>query len=349
MPTTIAFDSKEFSIKGVTGDYFCLIGAGVKLDNSSNFRRNIQRITSELSEKYSIGLSRPVFDSHTLIKKIGGYEGAKNFCTDLINGVRPHIQEVKIYHTNIPPYKVKRLFVYNGSSGHQETMSPIEYMKRHKTSYVSLCAWKYCETPDDGVMDLQLDYYEGQKTKAWDILKGHNPKMYFRGDLCNPSISLADCILFSIDYLIKSYYYNDRMKVCDESIRKAIRSIGLDGDSDFIGQPHFEKIIPYSSDMANTCDYSVHPIIFVCPEKRPEAFTNQEYREMLTFMPVMDEIVRFAFEHSGSIKFFDISQDYLIAKPGDYFAYWGLYGKGIFETLKFHSDVLPLDLSTMKK
>lgn len=72
--------------------------------------------------------------------------------------------------------------------------------------------------------------------------------------------------------------------------------------------------------------------------------TNQQYREMIEYMPVMDATVEMACGEEGSVKFYDATQDYLLARPGDFCVFYGPRGKEMCDTLRQHVGVEPVDM-----
>lgn len=134
-------------------------------------------------------------------------------------------------------------------------------------------------------------------------------------------------------------------KLSDKSVRQALRDLSLKEEPVFIGQPDLRKMVPYTRDQVVTRDMIKRPVFFVYPEKRPDGVDNQQYREMLEFIPVMDRVVSEALEVGGCVKFYDASQDFMLVQEGDRFAFFGDRGREVCQSLLIHVAVVPLDLS----
>jgi len=340
----IAFDSKEFNVKGVFKDFFCPLGMGVTIRDEHVFHEAYCKAIEASASRHHIKQKRPVFDSYTLARILGGLDSAADFYETLIGDLRPHIEHVHVFYTMIPPRKVPKVFMYGVQT---EVRDPVDFLKEHKAGYVVLCAWKYLQTvPEEKRSEsMYLDFFEAKRTRAWDAIEPAKPQLFIRGDTCNPCVAMADGLLAVMDRQLKRNYYLDGMKLSDRSINHALRTLSIRGDPVFIGQPDLRKIVPYSRDQVVTADLVRRPIYFLCPEKRPEGMDNPKYREMIEFMPVMDKIVQLACRDRGCIKFYDHSQDYLLAREGDHFAFFGEIGRGMCESLRKHVAVAPLDLS----
>jgi len=227
-----------------------------------------------------------------------------------------------------------------------ETKDPVEFLWEHRVGYVALCGWKYSEVllEQEHSRAMYLDFFEARRTRAWDRLSIYNPHLVIRGDTCCPSIAMADCILAVVDWTLKRMFYAEKKKLGDDSIRASLRRIGINGEPMFIGQPDLKKIVPYTRDMVVSNHLISRPIFFLCTEKRPEGMTNQQYREMIEYMPVMDATVEMACDNEGSVKFYDVTQDYMLARPGDFCVFYGPQGKEMCDTLRQHVAVEPVDM-----
>jgi hypothetical protein len=296
----------------------------------------------------SIRQNRRVFDSYSLARILGGLDSSADFYDELIRGLRPHIEFVHVFYTVIPPSKVPRIFVYEIQT---EAQDPIAFLKEHKAGYVVLCAWKYSQmlSEEERADRVYLDFFEAKRTRAWDALEALHPRLFVRGDMCNPCLAMADGILAVIDRQLKRNYYLDGMKLSDKSVRQSLRDLSLKGEPVFIGQPDLRRIVPYSRDQVVTRDLIKRPIFFLCPEKRPDGVDNQQHREMIEFMPVMDRVVSEALEVGGCIKFYDASQDFMLVQKDDRFAFFGDRGREVCQSLLRHVAILPLDLSDSRQ
>lgn len=342
--SVIAMDSKEFNIPGAVRDFFCPIGVGIRIPDEESFSLAYRKAVTSRVSRWNMRQKRSVFDSYSLTKILGGQDSSRRFYEEILAEVKSHIDHVYVFYTTIYPSKIQKLFVYESGTVSQD---PIDFLKEHKAGYVVLCGWKYSEMTSESERtdSIYLDFFEAKATKAWDTLKFRNPKLFCRGDSCNPSIAMADGVLGLIDRQLKRNYYVDMEKLSDRSVDHALRDLGLKGEAVFIGQPDLKKIIPYSRDQILTRDHVAHPIFFLSPEKRPEGVDNQQYREMIEYMPVMDALVERACDANGCVKFYDATQDYLLAREDDFFAFYGKTGEGIFESIKHHVKVKPIDFS----
>jgi len=147
--SVVAFDSKEFNVKGVFKDFFCPIGVGVRFDDEEAFQNDYCEAVAASASRHRIRLNRRVFDSYSVARVPGGLDSAADFYEGLVKELRAHIGFVHVFYTVIPPAKVPRIFVYEMQT---EVVNPVDFLKEHKAGYVALCAWKYlqleAERPD---------------------------------------------------------------------------------------------------------------------------------------------------------------------------------------------------------
>jgi len=348
MPSVVAFDSKDFYIPGNVQDFFCPIGIGLTVADANRFSEVYRKTIREIASKKRIKLKRSVFDSYTVSKLLGGEDSGRAFYDEVLAELKGHISYAHVFHTQIYPRKVQRILIYESTK--TRALDPIEFLQENKAGYVVLCGWKYSETvpPEQRADMIYLDYFQAKRTHAWDALRLLHPHLYSRGDTCNPCVAMADGVLSLLDRQLKRNFYYDSEKLSDHSIVHALRDLGLKGESVFVGQPDFKKIIPYSSDQALTSDLIARPMHFLCSEKRPESLTSEQHREMLSLMPMMDRLVETACDANGCIKFYDSTEDYLKAKEGDVFAYYGDAGRQMHGVLCNHIKLAPLDLLAEK-
>ena len=348
MGTVVAFDSKEFNIKGVFKDFFCPIGIGLTVRDVDAFQEAYCRAVEAAVARRGMTKRRRVFDSYTLARLLGGLDSAADFYEEIVRDLHGYLDHVHLFFTIIPPAKVPAVLVYDTQP---EAKNPVDFLKEHRAGYVALCAWKYSQiVPNEARADrAYLDFFEAKRTKAWDSLTTMHPVLFIRGDTCNPCLAMADGLLSVLDRQMKRNYYIEDMKLSDKSVGHALRYLSLRGEPVFIGQPDLRKIVPYSRDQVVTSSLVRRPVFFICPEKRPDGLDNAEYREMLGFMPIMNLIVDEALKAGGCIKFYDATQDFLLVQPNDRFAFFGERGRGMCEALQKHLPIIPLDLAGLEK
>jgi len=276
---------------------------------------------------------------------LGGPDAAKDFYAAVLETVRPQIDFVYLFYTIIPPRKVPRVYLYGEEQ--TATQDPVEFLDAHKAGYVVLCAWKYSEVvpPKERAELVYLDYFQTERTRAWDALSLLKPLLFIRGDTCNPCVAMADELLSLVDRQLKRNLYIDNERLDDRSIVHALRDLRLKGTPIFIGQPDLKKIVPYTRDKVVSSDFVARPVHFLSLERRPKEMDNKAYREMVNLMPIMDHLVESACEIEGSIKLYDATEDYLLARPGDLFAFYGNDGREMCNMLGQHVAIKPLDLT----
>lgn len=345
MPSVVAFDSKDFSLPGTKRDFFCPIGVGITIPDRDKFSNAYRQKAKELAARKGITLKRSVFDSYTVSKLLGGQDSGRSFYDELLGDLRSQISHVHIFHTEIYPKQVPKVFMYEPTR--TRALDPVEFLKQNKAGYVALCGWKYSELvlEEERADMVCLDYFQAKRTHAWDALKQLHPRLYAKGDTCNPCIAMADGLLGLVDRQLKRNFYMDRERVSDTSVKHVLRDLGLKGEPVFIGQPDLKKIVPYSPDQVMSSEYIARPIHFMCPDKRPDGMTGEEHRQMVSLMPVMDKLVEMACDSDGCVKFYDASEDYLKARDGDVFGYFDERGKQMHDSLSRHIRLISVDLS----
>jgi hypothetical protein len=261
--------------------------------------------------------------AYTVLSALGRRQGA-DFLEDFLSELKQHIAELNIYYTTIPSTKIPSVRVYgNDRTGVQE-MKPMAFLDKLIPSYAHCCAWKYAEDHVHDTTPLVSDYFEGEETDAWRILRGlPSFTVYFGGDNCNCYVSVADIIARITDERI----YRNRAKLFKGDIESLLSDLPV--QSVFIDQ--LGMIAPVTKNRMDVAKKLAHPVIFIVKEGIESQMlgASANERDLIEESPLMTKVFNLAYELDGCYKFFDSRLDQSIIREEDYLLCLGANGLGL--------------------
>jgi hypothetical protein len=313
MDIATAFDAKEYHA-GLFVDFFAPIGLGVSVVNYNKFKVEYTKLWRDIFEDKSLEQQRMVYCSRDLSTL---YPEKKELLEEaFIEGIRSYLIETNFFFTILPKDKI----IY--SRGWDKQLPAHEFMKKNVNSYSYLCAWRYSKNSPP-ISAYLLDEFQGEETNAWWDLTKLRPKIYYRGDMSNPLISTADMVLDFLDYDLRA------KKLRDDVIRDELRKVGLSGDKQYIGIPHFREIVPISTNQIDKEHFRARPVCYLIFEDRPKLMETEEWTQTKVYSNMTSFAIKTAFEKEGCVKIYDPYSDYKFLSRNDVFIWNGNRGKEI--------------------
>lgn len=228
--TVVAFDAKEFQrgkpdriLKGGVSTneflgFHTQLGVGVEFRNEKQFVESYLAKSKSLQTSFGINLAVP-FASSTELRRTLTDERARAFVDQLITDVQGFIQRVHFSYVVLPRHTVDEISVGGN-------MCPIKQIPRTQFlnnlgpvfSYLTAYTYLWFDRFNATGKEFHIDAFISKETMAWQALtKATSPKIYFKGDECNPFINCADLLAYMTDVKL----FNRRLKLEPHDLRYA--------------------------------------------------------------------------------------------------------------------------------
>ncbi|MFQ5910050.1 MAG: hypothetical protein ACE5IJ_04925 [Thermoplasmata archaeon] len=219
--------------------------------------------------------------------------------------------------------------IYGTRSGTQMVTIP-ELIGKIENPYPAICAWKLTDVTGIYNQHFLLDHFEGEESRAWYELVGHNEvSLVPKGSACNPYISAIDIFLRTVNRKLEM----ERSPLTPTSLREVLENIGSEIE-DF--EPHVHHITnedinmvkPITPKRIPTEFFVKHPIFFIYNEQE-----IKDERTEIESSPLMQEIHDLAYENLGGVLFYSSRTSPKVMRPRDYFVTYGPKGDASYSRL----------------
>lgn len=362
----VAFDAKRFQRirRGWNEDetkeektrvFLSQLGAGVTIPEPDEFARVYVEVSQDLKQRFDLDYTTPFFSSTYLKDHLNPAEAA-DFVRQLVSRVQDHIESVHCSY--IAPFAPDMSSIEVGGMGCVKQRIPAtRFIEELGLSFSYLTALSYIWTHDaadfDG-MEMHIDAFRSRRTRAWDIVKDKGrPKIFYRGDECNPFISCADIVAFHLDSLLAA----KKLKLFPDKIKQAFNHYRFDTTSRFFDSSSLNY---YRWQTDQTIDLSsrlARPAIFLSIDQFAAAGSRgqeddvqasrdevaagkpRRYDAALRQSPVYQTALKYAYRENGCVKLFNPNEDKGNVKSGDVFVYAGPDSERIGKILQDMVDV----------
>ncbi|ABK77239.1 conserved hypothetical protein [Cenarchaeum symbiosum A] len=274
--TIVGFDSKQFT-RGKTQyasamgkDYRyhgfnTQLGVGVSTEQPERFVEEYVSLNEKLKEGFGISRNALFFSSRHLENSLGVSKAA-SFADQLIAGMQEHIKSVHFSYVILSRSSLPRIMV--GGLQHYKKIMPTDafidnlgpmfsYLTAH--SFLWMRGYKNAEK-----VELHINSFRSKFTPAWNqIIDNTEPKIFIKGNECNPYISCASIIAFLTDVKLR----RQMLDLNVENLGKIWAGHSFDTSTQFFDK----KNIPYYSwkdnSNINITGYLARPVIFLSVDK----------------------------------------------------------------------------------
>jgi len=365
---TIAFDAKQFrrgkviivpSEDGSTEKYFGFnsqLGIGVTFSKEPEFLEKYIKKNEELRQSFKIEEKLPFFSS-TQLKRSIGLPKTIAFVDQLISEIQDTIDAIHCSYIILPPKKIKTVAVGGFRSSVVNKPTP-QFIDNLGPMFSYLTANSYLFRNDYSLpsnVEFLIDAFRSNRTRAWEnIVSVIEPKVYWRGDECNPFISCADLIAFLTDAKL----YDQKLKLEPTDLSKAWNAYSFDINVHYYDNRSLGLYTWKTNDIINVTRYIAKPTVFLAVDE----FEKPEYAETITesltqeigvsdrtgvrkFHNVIKRsdvyysALRYAFNKSGSMKIFHRYEDMDTIRDGDVFVYVGENSKKVGQGFQHAFDI----------
>jgi hypothetical protein len=353
---TVAFDAKSFRrgkyIPVVQGGisspqykgFNSQLGIGIVFKNDDKFVDTYESKIKELRKSFEIQDALPFYSS-TYLKQIIGLNKAIPFADQLIQEIQGYIDRIHCTYAVLPPATIPEVqvggfkcpSVYIPTRKFLDVLGP---MFSYLTAYSFIFENRFNDISN---LDFHIDAFRSRQTEAWQaVLKNTKPKIFFRGDECNPFISCADIIAFLTDAKL----YSQRLKLERDSLYKVWQDYSFKTTSHFLDHTTL-GMYTWKADMP--IDYRkflAKPTIFLLIDEiekaeyglNDEAIPKEDvgveietslrpkprkFHEVIKKTDVYYSAVRYAYLKKGCVKIFRRDEDMDMIEDGDILVYVG--------------------------
>ena len=335
------------------------LGVGAIIADDAGFAMAFAGKSGELRESFGIKEKLPFFSS-TQLKQILGLRKAISFADKTITAVQGLIESVHCSYTILPPKTIETIPVGGFKSSlidkpTNEFIDSLGPMFSYLTAHSYLYQNRYVVEDN---MDFHIDSFRSKRTKAWDRLIGSvSPKIFWRGDECNPFIACADLLAFLTDVKL----YNQRLKLEPNDIKKIWSDYSFDVTVNFYDKKSLHVYSWSDNENIDIIPYIARPTIFLAVDDvetlaysndSPAPTTEEEisdkpvvrkFNQVIKQSDVYHSAVRYAFQKHGSVKIFHRHEDMKAVRDGDVFVYVGSNSKMVGESFRdaYEIELLP--------
>lgn len=254
------------------------------------------------------------------LKSTVGVAKARQISRDFLKAIMSEISEVTFCYSVFPTMKIPYTWIYT-QDPMRKKISILKFVQMIQAGYALFAAHHRKKlSPNLGVM---LDHFDFPITQAWQEISAYSDvRVYVRGDLCNPRISLADLLLDLMECDIWRLNRQDALGV--------LKNICPTAKTEVECLSNIDIMRPLTRTQTDLSTHMAHPIVFLAKEGLPGE------SKMLETSPLMCAARNMACELGGCAKIFEPGpvDQRLIGKGVDYFVHRGPIGRGVVKTLR---------------
>ena len=344
--------------------FYTPLGAGVLFKNEDLFNRAYLEAIQELSDQFGLSINFPICCSTQLKKEIG-LKKAIPFCDCLVKKLQDYLDLICISYVVLPPATIPTVTV-GGTKSQEITIDTLAFLRNLSPMFSYITAWNFMRRHKYSGHEIVVDGFSSKTTVAWDELVDIKaPRIFPRGDECNPFISLADIIAFLTDAKLYSTDFEHR-RLTPENVKYVWEGYSFDIDCHYLDRGLYSKYKWYSNDLIDIRPYLAHPVVFLLiddiekfgtappplPANQmtlPQGEIPKKFREVIQRMPPYHAALSYAYVLGGSVQFFDKYIDSDKIRDGDVLVYMGETSKKIALTYKDAFEVEVLQLIELRK
>jgi len=205
-------------------------------------------------------------------------------------------------------------------------------------------------------LQLYMDAFRSRHTKAWKMITDAlSPRVFMRGDECNPFISCADIVAFLTD--VKLYKAHRRLEPHD--IREVWSGYGFETTVRFFDGRNMPYYTWRSDDMIDFSGYLARPVVFLAIDDIESGMRDgpgagddepvdhmdadperpRRFNRVIKESDVYHGALRYASDKGGCVKIFSRREDLGLVRDGDVFVYVGARSKAIGDSLRDAFDI----------
>lgn len=371
-----AFDSKPFNrtsavkaqgpaaVKGYTG-HSTQLGTGVIIPNVEAFTDEFVANFAAIKGDFGIDTPLPFMPTNGLLKY--GRDKAVAFADKLVTSIQDAIEGMYCCHVVLPPKKYKTIKV-GGTQCPAEHIQCRSFIDKLGPMFSYLTAESYIHGAKGAAehTEIRIDSFVSKQTVAWNNLEKLNPKVYWKGDECDPAIACADLLAFLTDVKLSK----GRRRLDHSAVSEVWEPYSFDASVGTYGHSNVGICAWYSNEMIDLRRYRARPTVFLSVDElwdpsrpsgkephipqggegaagpEPRAVT---FRQTVRQLDVYDAAVRHAFGLGGSFKMFNFREDFQFVSEQDVFVYVGDNSMKVGRTLQSMMDITVMSGADLRR
>jgi len=345
----VAFDSKEYNRPKIIEQnnekvdigFHSHLGVGIHIKQPKVFSKVLADIFSGQAKKFNLPLTRRFYSSNDLYSQIGNPRKATAFCVEITEQLQDYIELIHFSYIILSCKDKEFETVPVGGFGCPEVLIPRnDFIRQLGPMFSYITAWSFFMKRPKIDAEFHLDTFHSRHAVAWDELTTiTHPKIYPRGDECNPFIAGADLFARATDLKLRS----EKVKLKPENLEKIWENANFEVMVRFVDKNVFSKIKWDSNDHIYTAPYLARPMVFILKDV-PEQYKVKvnEKGKIINRPPKFKDVIhsgipfsitiRYAQDLGGGIQFFDENIDSNKIRDGDKLIYIGKEAKKLAET-----------------
>lgn len=298
------------------------------------------------------------------LKKSMGLSKSIAYCSALIEDIQNYVEMVHVSFVTLSPSDHPTVRV-GGNRCPPKEIRTEQFLRELPPTFSHVAAWNYVRRHPDQDTEIHIDGFRAKYTKAWEELRSQcDPKIYFRGDECNPFISLADIMAFMTDtrlYQARIGPAQDPMKhrrLCVQNVENIWSDFSFGIECRYLDKYTLPKIVWNSNEHIDTVPLTARPMVFLLvddiekfasktaelPPEQTVFSTNdgeepKRFRKLLQDMDPYKATVTYAYLKGGCVQLFDRHIDGGKVRDGDSLVYMGENSRKIAMTYDDGYDV----------
>ena len=330
--SVVAFDSKEFRREKREEKklvFHCPLGVGVQIKEPEEFKEEYIRLIASLAEDFKTE-KRGVYSSEILREKLS-LRQAIPFCEKVILGLQNFINTLHVTFVALPARKEGFEVSIGGHKSYQERIKPGKFIRMLSSYFSYVTAWDFFGKRRENIRKICIDGFQSKETLAWnDLIRRCTPTIYFKGDECNPFVSLADILAFMTDVKL---YTSPFRKITPDNIKAVWEDYGFTVEVRVLGVRLLSKYKWGSDREVDVSEYMARPTFFLVIEpslSMEKLRYTKRYGMLATYVAEKDGCI-----HGLEIKHIETQK----IRDGDIILYIGERAKEVALSLKDIFDV----------
>ena len=305
-------DGKSYR-RGVKREFYADIGLAVEVE-TDKLLDEYDKARIQLSGKYGITLLGRMLNSSAIRRELGPGR-ASQFILEFVQRLAKFFNYLHFAYTAFNPQKLPDAWLYP-LDPKREKIPITTFVRMIDSGYAHFCGDHYLNRTGSK-LPLRLDSFSFPKTNAWNRLSNYpDLRVYFKGDKCNPAISLADLLLSAID---------DRTdRLWRENVEQTIEQLFPNTQFKANRIDHLDDLRPLTREPLDFTPNLAHPIVFLLKELGVPGES-----EILDDSPLMAACCNLALQRDGCTKIFEptYTNDGTLIRKGDVLVYQGPRGR----------------------
>lgn len=348
------------SDRGSAGMFKTQLGIGVVISDKGAFEERFATKFAELSDSFKLNTRLPFCSSSRLLGQ--GHVKATAFSDQLVSSVQDLIENVHCFYVILPPSDPETIRV--GGPKNKTIEIPTWLFVKNlgpMLSYMTAQDYLYTNKGADLTgTEFHIDAFSSKQTKSWDILVDKvEPRVFWRGDECNPFIACADLLTFLTDVKL----HRQRLKLYRQNITKVWKNYKFKTTAHYTTHSALGIQAWYTDEAIDVWPHAARPTVFLAVDSlahdrpagdadgdggakpalsaagQPGAEQPRTASKVFAKSPVYAAAVRYAFEHSGSFKLFNRYEDAAHVHDRDIFVHVGSESERVGRMLQDASRV----------